>query len=225
MQTKEFLRKVFGNNSDSLLAVSLAAHVRESSHAAVALSRLMAQVPTGVKEQLAIIVTHEHAGDKLTKKLRTHLDEVFILKQLSKDHVSRLVTHLDDILDDMRDAAHYIDTYMIDEATQEALQFAAEIAAMVSRLSGLIERLLELTTREVETAFAELRKIEGNADDLRRNGTNALARRYKEATDVQERTEALYLLVVWKDIYAKLERVTDHCTHAVNEVAIMVRTY
>lgn len=225
MLTKDFLRKVFGNNSDSLLANSLAAHVRESSHAAVALSRLMAQVPAGVKDQLAIIVKHEHAGDRLTKKLRTHLDEVFILKQLSKDHVSRLITHLDDILDDMRDAAHYIDTYMVDEATQEALQFAAEITAMVARLSGLIERLLELTTSEVETAFRELREIEGHADDLRRNGTNALARRYKEAMLPQEKTEALYLLVVWKDIYAKLERVTDHCTHAVNEVATMVRTY
>ena len=85
--------------------------------------------------------------------------------------------------------------------------------------------MVALIAGEVETAFAELREIEGHADDLRRNATNALAKRYIEATGLHERTEALYMLIVWKDIYAKLERVTDHCTHAVNEIAIMVRTY
>lgn len=217
--------KFFRNDSDLALAELISRHVGESKGAALALSRLMADVPRGVKSQLNVITGHEQAGDQITAQLRGVLDDVFILKQLPKDHVSRLVTHLDDMLDNMRDAARYIDVYMIDAATPEALKFAAVIGEMVTHLSTLTDKLLTLTSKEVQEVYSKLVALEGEADELRSVGANALARRIKGQSEVPVKVDELYALIALKDIYAKLERVTDHCLHAVNEIAIMVRNY
>ena len=215
----------FENASDVKLAELIVEQGRLSFASSAALIRLVRDPQNIVKEELPNIVSNERHGDCITKKLRTLLDNAFILKQLPKDHASRLVTHLDDILDDIRDAARYIDTYMIDKVTDEAVEFATVIGTMTGRLISLTELILKLSPEVVEGVYVELRQHEARADELRSAGVNALARRVKEAPDAMAKADALYLLVAWKDIYAKLERVTDHCLHAVGEIAIMVRNY
>lgn len=219
------LARFFQNDADPKLAALMLTLIRESERSASVLSHLMAEAPANVVTHLGTITALEQAGDKITDQLRDILDEAFILKQLPKEHVSRLVSNLDDILDDMRDAARYMDTYQIQVVTSEGHQFAAVISDMVIRLAKLIERLLKLTTDEVQEAFNDLQALEERADNLRSDGVKALVIAARNAPDIGAKTDAMINLTAWKDIYAKLERVTDHCLHAVNEIAIMVRGY
>lgn len=225
MSIRESLREFFRNDSDARIAALLQAHMREIVSASRALALLFESPRLATKTKLAEIVRHEHRGDEHTKNLRTLLDEVFITKQLSKEHTSRLVSHLDDILDDMRDAARHVDTYAIDGATEEAKKLVDEIDAMVAILSALVEKQLVLSVAEVQEAYAKMKKHESSADQLRSEGVKAFASKFKNLASVYEKNETLYRLVAWKDIYAKLERVTDHCLHAVDEIAAMVRNY
>lgn len=215
----------FQNGNDTDFAALFKDHIKAGKQAAEQLHTLLELVPGDSTANLNAITAFEHEGDRIVTRVHELLDEAFIIKKFEKEDISRLAGQLDDIIDDMRDAARYVKSYSIQKVEPAAFQLAQTICGMTADLEILITHLLKLKPAHVTECLAKMKKCEHDADQLRAEVTRKLVASFHDARNSDEKAEAQFLLQAWKDIVAKLERVTDHCAHAVGTVASMVRKF
>ena len=157
---------------------------------------------TDMERKVRRIKDIEHQGDEITHAIFKALNQSFVTP-FDRDDIGNLTTALDDVLDEIEEAARRLRIYRIAEPTPLSVQFAQIILDQAHVVARLIPRLEDLREqREIRDDIVELHRLENEADDLMEE---ALAGLYTGVTDVP----GLIAAVQWKDIYEVLEGATD----------------
>ncbi len=158
------------------------------------------------------IITLEKEADRLVGETFQLLDNTFI-SHFDKPDIERFISHLDEVIDYMKKATVSLQVYRIQTPRAEGLEFAIIIADMVKSLHEAIGKITVLKMNTIEPYVIHIKELEEKADDLKHQAIQNL---FDEEPDPK-------LVVKWKDIFEKLEIVTDHAEGVVNILSSIVR--
>lgn len=151
----------------------------------------------------------EHAGDDLVRSTRGLLNRTYI-PPFNRDHIASLCDELDDILDCMNTTLRTVKRCGITERElrKEAGQFCAIITQATAELVRLFTAFPDITRAQMGGILVSIITLEDEADNLL---DVAIEKMFRECgTDRYVRID----MIAWREIFGKLEEVTDHCNHA-----------
>ncbi len=191
------------------------AHAKEIVRGADALVALVSALNRRNEEAIAYadaIDVIEDRADKITHETISLLHSTFITP-LDRDEIHMLISHMDDVLDTIQDAAQTVAMYDIRRATPEVIRFAEIIRASADKVAAAVGLLSDMDNGPaILQAAREIDKLEAEADQVLRE---AMSRLFREESDVRE-------LIKLKAIYELLETVTDHCDDVGNLLEAIV---
>lgn len=171
-------------------------------HGARLLEQLLATDPP-LSDKAHEIKEVEHQCDFLTHEIIQRLNKTFVTP-IDAEDIHALARTLDDVIDEIDNAAHLIPLYRIEtirggarELTRVILQQTDEIRRAVEALEGrkgVLERAIEIN------------RLENEADRIHKI---AIGQLFDEETDP-------VLIIKWKEILDVLERATDRCEDVAN---------
>jgi predicted phosphate transport protein (TIGR00153 family) len=189
--------------------------LKDASSNAVEISRLLVQLlerfPAAGVELIGEIKEREHVGDRLTHDVVDLLNRTFVTP-FDRDDIYRLAGALDDVCDNVDEAADMLGSYGVDRGPERAqlqadviLRAAIQIDETVGRLDGFQDSTDQLRT---------LRALEDEGDVLVRDGIAELFRSTDDPIAINR----------WKDIHERLEEAVDACENAADVLeAILVK--
>ncbi|HWQ66337.1 MAG TPA: DUF47 family protein [Methanospirillum sp.] len=147
----------------------------------------------------------EHQGDLVTHQIYDNLNRTFITP-IDPLEISRLASALDDILDNIDDAAEKMINYGVVEYDNFMQDFAQLIRLSVVQLECGIKSIRTLKNQSgLDTCGIEVNRLENLADDL-------LSRSIQQLFTTKDAVAIIKL----KDIYECLETATDKCEDVTN---------
>jgi uncharacterized protein len=188
---------------------------KKASANAVEISRLLVDLlgrfPADGIELVGRIKELEHTGDRLTHDVVSLLNRTFVTP-FDRDDIYRLAAALDDVCDNVDEAADKLGSYGVDHVPERARQQADVILTAAVRLDEAVACLDGF--RDATAQLDALRDLEDEGDILVRDGVAELFR----ATDDP------IAIIRWKDIHERLEEAVDACENAADVLeAIMVK--
>jgi predicted phosphate transport protein (TIGR00153 family) len=163
---------------------------------------------TDVHERVEQIKTIEEACGGVTHRVVADLHKTFITP-IDRNDIYRLVTRLDDIIDDVEAVAERLVLYEIRRPTKELADLSRVLVAATERVLEAVSGLRNLKNPAVTLEKCiEINRLENEADALLR-GT--LARLFEEEKDP-------IAIIKWKELYELLERATDRCEDVANVI-------
>ncbi|MGI8631856.1 MAG: DUF47 domain-containing protein [Solirubrobacterales bacterium] len=196
------------SGKEASITDTFAASGRNTSTAAGLLCAMLEQWPDD-QGRAAEIAEAEHRGDRLTRDLMVALQRG--RGDLPRDTAMRLASTVDDILDDIEEAADLLGLYRVEAPMEQALRLAEILAASASELAGALEQLDGLRRR-----CAHRQRIGELEDEGDRVSRAAVASLFGGGIDPM-------VVIRWKDIYALLERAidgTEAAAHLIEGMAI-----
>jgi predicted phosphate transport protein (TIGR00153 family) len=147
-------------------------------------------------ERIAEIQALEKKGDQIDEEVLARLERSFTTP-FDREDIHQLVTHLDDVVDNIQAAAETFEIYGIDKPTDEARQ-------MTELLTGQAAQLLEALRKleggkDMAAHLATVHELEHKADQLSRS---AIGRLFKGGLDPLE-------VIKFRDLYQILEEAID----------------
>ncbi len=145
----------------------------------------------------------EHKGDALTRDLLTRVERSPLAHP--RDELRDIARALDDALDVIDEAAESFELYDIEQPTAAATELI-ELAAQCARQVAQAVSILRLVPRRrarlaaLRPALEEINRLENLCDQL-----------YREAMGALFRQGDVALMIKWKQVYDKLEQITDRC--------------
>jgi predicted phosphate transport protein (TIGR00153 family) len=176
--------------------------------AAQTLSQMLrpdAGAPSDLAKQIKDI---EQEADGIVHRVVVELRKTFITP-LDRDDTHRLMSHLDDILDQIESVAYRLALYRLPVPNRHltALVQLVERSAMVTR--DAVANLREPSTRDRALELCvEINKLENEADAALRV---ALAELFSNGFDPVS-------LIKWKEVFETLEDTTDRCEDVANAI-------
>jgi predicted phosphate transport protein (TIGR00153 family) len=172
--------------------------------AASLLVKLMSNFPEakGIARE---ILEHEHVGDKLVHDVVHRLNNTFITP-IDREDIYELVTTMDEILDNIEEAADSMLLYRVEAPTPQAVRQAEIVAAAAKVLRESIDGLEKRDG--LHEKVIEINRLENDGDRTHRDAVASLFDDDMLCTDV----------IKWKDIYEMLESAIDECEHVANIV-------
>ncbi|HJX49702.1 MAG TPA: DUF47 family protein [Gaiellaceae bacterium] len=178
---------------------------------AQALIDLLDGFPGGADAHAREIKELEHEGDRFTHEVIDLLNRTFITP-FDRDDMYRLITVLDDICDNIDDAAEKITGYGVREIRSQATEQAHVIHRSASKLREAIAELEGF--KDSRRVLIELRELEDEGDRI---ALQAISELFNGGTDA-------ITLVRWKDIHESLEEAVNACENAADVLeAILVK--
>ncbi len=148
----------------------------------------------------------EHTCDEITHMTIELLRKTFITP-LDRDAIHQLISNMDDIIDNIEDAALRVYQYDLKEATSETKALADICVRSAECIERAVKRLHDLSfTGGIIQECVEINRLENNADNVL---STAKAKLFKEEEDTRQ-------LIKLKEIYELLESVTDCCEDVAN---------
>lgn len=165
---------------------------------------------------VSILRDKEKANDVLVANLFTELGKNFITP-FDREDVHALATALDDISDNIFTAAKKITLYKVDPTESEFQKMAELIYDCCVHVSKAVIELKNMQNMRLMTdAIAIIKEIESQSDDV---FDGALQYLYNSPeVDAKE-------LIKRREIFSKLESVTDKCEDAANVVESIIVKY
>jgi len=158
-------------------------------------------VPAKVQE----IKDLEDFGDRIIHDITRSLHRTFVTP-IDREDILALAGSLDDVVDAIDEAAHYILEYKIEEPTEHArnlttiiVQCADELEQAVSLLGTKGSKLRDILPRVVE-----INRLENEADRI---ASRARSELFSNDFDVIK-------ILKWRDVYDDLEQATDRAEDA-----------
>jgi uncharacterized protein Yka (UPF0111/DUF47 family) len=152
-------------------------------------------------ERCADLREEEHACDRIVERIITALDKTFITP-FDREDIHSLGTALDDVMDNMEEAAYRFQIFRIEKPPEPAVAMAAIVRDCCVRLEQAVK--LCRTMKDVEGIQAHLREVgrlENQADDVYRASEGAL---FAQPPDI-------LTLIKLRELYAWLEMTVDAC--------------
>ncbi len=156
------------------------------------------------------ILKAEQEGDRITQDIVRRLN-VEPPKGLDSAEVYALATQLDDIIDDIEEAADFMGLFAIEAPMEQAHILANVLAQSCEQVSGLLNDLRGF--KDLERYWVEIHRLENEGDRVWRE---ALASLFSNGIDPM-------VVIRWKDIFGLLERAidsTETAAHKIEAIAV-----
>ncbi len=157
----------------------------------------------------AAILEHEHVGDKILHDIVKRLNKSFITP-IDREDIYDLVSTMDEVLDNIDEAADQMLLYRVNEPTDYARRQARVIAEAARVLHQIIDDLEKRT--DLMERVISVNSLENDGDRIVREAVAAL---FDDDIDARE-------IIKWKDIYEVLESAIDECEHVANVIESIV---
>jgi uncharacterized protein len=157
----------------------------------------------------AAILEHEHVGDKILHDIVKRLNKSFITP-IDREDIYDLVATMDEVLDNIEEAADEMLLYRVKEPTEYARRQARVIAEAAKVLHQLIDDLEKRT--DLMERVISINSLENEGDRIEREAIAAL---FDGDMDVRD-------IIKWKDVYEVLEAAIDECEHVANVIESIV---
>jgi uncharacterized protein len=184
-----------------------------SSSNAVEISRLLVDLlgrfPDDGAELITRIKEREHTGDRLTHEVVNLLNRTFVTP-FDRDDIYRLAAAVDDVCDNIDEAADKLGSYGVKGVPEKAQQQADVILRSVIKLDEAMQRLEGF--RNSQDQLDAMRALEREGDVLVRDGVAELFRSGQDAISI----------IRWKDIHERLEEAVDACENAADVLEAIV---
>jgi uncharacterized protein len=175
------------------------------------LVRLLESFPQDGGELIARIKDREHEGDRLTHEVVDLLNRTFVTP-FDRDDMYRLAGALDDICDNMDEAADNLGVYGVERVPEKARSQAEVILRAATKLDEAIGQLEGF--RDSSEQLDALRALEDEGDALVRDAV----------ADLFRSTDDAKVIIRWKDIHERLEEAVDALEEAADVLeAILVK--
>ena len=186
------------------------AHALTINSAADALARLL-QGAAAPADHIREVIEREGDADAIIREVLQTVRATF-LTPFDRSMITRLISSMDDSIDEMQAAVQAVDVYDVTAFDQEMKDMAAIIvdcARLTAEAIPLLrdvgrngERLHELTERVV--------RAENHADEIHRAGLKRNFREYGKADTPR--------FIVAREVYKHLERIVDAFEDVANEI-------
>jgi predicted phosphate transport protein (TIGR00153 family) len=181
----------------------------------VEISRLLVELLEGFPAEdgdlIRQIKEREHEGDDLTYALVDLLNRTFVTP-FDRDDMYRLAGAIDDVCDNVDEAAGNLATYGVERVPEKAVEQALVIHQAARTLDAAVQRLEGF--KDSQEQLTELRRLEEEGDRLLREAVAELFRTVEDPIAV----------VRWKDIHEQLEEAVDALETAADVLeAILVK--
>ena len=153
----------------------------------------------------AVIVEHEHVGDKIVHDIVKRLNQSFITP-IDREDIYQMVGNVDDVLDDIEAATGAMLLYKIGEPTAQAKAQATVIAKATALLRTCMDSLAK--PKILGEHIIAINSLENEGDRIFRDATAELFNGDMDPIDI----------IKWKDVYGLLEAAIDECEHAANVI-------
>jgi uncharacterized protein len=156
------------------------------------------------------ILKAEQEGDRITQEIVRRLN-VDPPKGLDSAEIYGLATQLDDIIDDIEEAADFMGLFAIEAPMEQAHVLANVLAQSCEQVSGLLNDLRGF--KDLEHYWVEIHRLENEGDRVWRE---ALASLFSNGIDPM-------VVIRWKDIFGLLERAidsTETAAHKIEAIAV-----
>jgi uncharacterized protein len=157
----------------------------------------------------AVILEHEHVGDKIVHDIVRRLNKSFITP-IDREDIYDLVATADEILDSIEEAAGLMIIYRVGEATDYARRQAEVIAKATPILRECMDNLEK--PKGLDERIIAVNSLENDGDRIEREAIASLFEGDTKCTDI----------IKWKDIYETLESAIDECEHVANVIESIV---
>lgn len=155
------------------------------------------------------ILKAEQEGDRITQAIIRRLNSGSA-KTIAGSDVYALATQLDDIVDDIEEAADFMQLYAIEAPMEQAHALAGILAASCDQISSALAELKGFTG--LERYWVEVHRLENEGDRVWRE---ALAALFSTGIDPM-------VVIRWKDIFGVLERAIDSTETAAHTIESIV---
>lgn len=154
----------------------------------------------------------EHSADIAKHDMIEHLVKEF-LPPIEREDIISVAQQIDDVTDAVEDVLLYIDMFNVKKIRPEILKFTETIEACCKSMYVSVEELRNFRrSKKLHAEVVEVNRLEEEGDTLYINGVKNM---YKTSTDPVE-------LMVWTEIYRKLEKCCDACEDVANEIESIV---
>lgn len=178
------------------------------ARAADLLDRMMRSWPEG-SELVRDILICEQEGDRITHDLIHRLNQTFVTP-IDREDILELASALDDVVDDMEEAADLMGLYKI-EAPMEQAQRLAHILVEQSRM--IVEAMPRMRGfKDISHYIVEIHRLENDGDRVARE---AVASLFDGGIDPM-------VVIRWKDVYDRLESAIDAGERVANVLSNIV---
>jgi predicted phosphate transport protein (TIGR00153 family) len=185
----------------------------QASANAVEIARLLVELlnrfPEDGAELVSRIKEHEHEGDRLTSEVVGLLNRTFVTP-FDRDDIYRLAAALDDVCDNVDEAADNLSSYGARTVPDKAKGQADVILRSAVKLDEAVQRLEGF--KDSSDQLGELRALEREGDILVRDGVAELFRLRDDPISI----------IRWKDIHERLEEAVDACENAADVLEAIV---
>ncbi|HEY7971177.1 MAG TPA: DUF47 family protein [Candidatus Limnocylindrales bacterium] len=151
----------------------------------------------------AEIRADEHRGDEISHAIGHRLEATFVTP-FDREDIHALISGLDDVLDDIEEAADMFVLYRIEAPTGTAVQQASIIVKQVEQLHEALTHLE--TFKDLDRYWIEVHRLENEGDQIARAAIAGLFQPGSDPLDV----------IKWKDIYGILEDTIDKAEDVAN---------
>jgi predicted phosphate transport protein (TIGR00153 family) len=175
------------------------------------LVELLERFPQDGAELIGQIKELEHLGDRVTHEVVDLLNRTFVTP-FDRDDIYRLAGALDDICDNVDEAADNLGSYGASQVPPRAREQADVILRATVKLDEAVQQLEGF--KDSSQQLRELRELEDEGDRLLRDAVGEL---FRETHDP-------IAIIRWKDIHERLEEAVDACENAADVLeAILVK--
>ncbi len=164
-------------------------------------------------DRAAELRRYEHDCDRAVGQIIESLDRTFITP-IDREDIHTLATTLDDVIDNLEETSHRLNSFHIDRPTEPAIALARIIQQCCENLQQAVTLLRDLGNAEqIHEHVREIGRLESEADSIYRDSESALFAQPPE----------ILLLIKWRELHAWLEETVDSCKAAsliVSEIVI-----
>jgi predicted phosphate transport protein (TIGR00153 family) len=167
---------------------------------------------TKIEEKIREMHNIEHSADIAKHDMLNRLVKEF-LPPIEREDITSLSQKIDDVTDAIEDVLMCIDIYNVQTIRPEILKFTEMIVQCCKSMDvALVEFQNFKRSKRLHAEVIEINRLEEEGDALYMNGVRNL---YKTSKDAIE-------LMVWTEIFRKLEKCCDACEDVANDIENIV---
>jgi predicted phosphate transport protein (TIGR00153 family) len=168
--------------------------------------------PDSLKDRMKEMHAVEHAADIAKHEMNRALARAFITP-IEREDIMLLTQELDDVTDLIEDVLLRLYMFNVLSVRHEALDFSTMIYRCCEAMEEMMREFRNFRkSGSISEKIVEINRLEEEADALY---TKAVRRLYLSSKDPVE-------LMVWSEIFDRMERCCDTCEHVANLVESII---
>jgi predicted phosphate transport protein (TIGR00153 family) len=179
-----------------------------AARAADLLDQMLAHWPENAELTREILIC-EQDGDRITHDLINRLNQTFVTP-IDREDILALASALDDVVDEIEEAADYFALYKIEAPMEQAQRMAHILVQATRQIAEAMPRMRGF--KDLSHYTVEIHRLENDGDRVARE---AIASLFEGGIDPM-------VVIKWKDVYERLETAIDACEHVANVLAGIV---